>query len=521
MATAATVFRNYETDGVPSSGAHQVKKGEVRTLLGGYEQIITAFLSNGGLIYASRGSLFADLAHPTHSSAWVIGDTTVAYNGVYMKNGASGTGSWTRVADLPYSFIIATDVGAGTPNAIQAATSIPVSGLALVWLNIADTNGQGPTTVQFNSSGPIYTIKTNSGNDPVVGGLVSGMIVMGIVSGATFRLISDQASAAILAQVEGLVSEAEAARDAAADYANFARNNWAAIGPFVGVGALTNYPLTVDPGSPNNMFVIVGGNAQLITQGAYSLVYSGGNPFIRINVPADVSFEVRVSNAIPVNTPADGSVTTVKLADGSVTTAKHPDDSVTYAKMQNISAALRLLGRDASGAGDPQELTAAQLRDLFLPAGSVIDSVVGSYTTNADITGAGAVIPGDDTIPQITEGVQIISVSITPKSTANKLRIRVSGSGSVDAVSGWAWAVFSVGTANAIMANSPVCALAGAQVHFGGEVDLSPGSIAAQTITLRVGVVTSTQKLRLNVNNSGRLFGGVAAVRLVVEEIKG
>lgn len=131
-----------------------------------------------------------------------------------MKNGASGAGSWTRVSDLPFSFIIASDAGAGTPNAIQAATSIPVSSSALVWLNIFEANTASPVTVSFNG-GSVLTIKTNSGNDVAAGGLVAGMIVMGIVSGSTFRLVSDQASAAIVAAAEAAQAAAEAAQAAA------------------------------------------------------------------------------------------------------------------------------------------------------------------------------------------------------------------------------------------------------------------------------------------------------------------
>ncbi|MGK9199001.1 hypothetical protein [Sinorhizobium meliloti] len=213
MATAATVFRDYETDGVPASGSHKVKKSDVRQLLGEYESTINAFLSNGGLIYTSKAAMDADLAHGANSSAWVIGDATVANNGIYRKIGASGVGSWTRVADLPFSFIIASDVGAGTPNAIQATTSLPVSSSALVWMNIFEANTASPVTVSFNG-GTALTVKTNSGNDVAVGGLTAGMIVMGIVSGSTFRLVSDQASAAILAQAEAYASAAAAAANA-------------------------------------------------------------------------------------------------------------------------------------------------------------------------------------------------------------------------------------------------------------------------------------------------------------------
>ncbi|WP_210190404.1 hypothetical protein [Ensifer aridi] len=214
MATAATVYRDYETDGIPSSGNHKVRKSEIRALLAGYENIINAFLSTGGLIFSSKATLDASLAYAANTMAWVHGDATVANNGVYRKNGASGTGSWTRVADLPYSFILATDAGAGTPNAIQATSSIPVSESALIIMNVFEANTASPVTVSFNG-GSALTIKTNTGNDIATGGLVAGMIVLGIVSGTTFRLVSDQASSAIVAAAEAAQVAAEAAKTAA------------------------------------------------------------------------------------------------------------------------------------------------------------------------------------------------------------------------------------------------------------------------------------------------------------------
>ncbi|MDX1004628.1 hypothetical protein GOE20_27670 [Sinorhizobium medicae] len=208
MAVAATVFRDYETDGVPSSGNHKVKKASVRELLLGYENIINAFTANGGLIYSTLALLNGNLDYPVNTMAWVIADPVAANNGVYRKGGGVGVGSWVRMADLPYSFIIASDAGAGTANAIQATTSIPVSESALTWMNVFEANTASPVTVSFNG-GSVLTIKTNSGSDVTAGGLVSGMIVAGVVQGTTFRLISDQASSAIIAQAEYWANVAE------------------------------------------------------------------------------------------------------------------------------------------------------------------------------------------------------------------------------------------------------------------------------------------------------------------------
>lgn len=313
--TAAMIW----ADGPPSAPTDPNKQ-DIRDWGTWLESAVNAFLANGGLVYTTRAALYVDLAHAANTAAWVIGDTTVAYNGIYVKSGASGVGSWSRVSDLPFSFIIATDAGAGTPNAIQATSSIPVSASALVWLQLADTNTGSPVTISFNG-GSALTIKTNGGNDPIAGGLPANTIVMGIVAGSTFRLVSDQASSAILAACE-------AAEAAAAAYADFARNNWVNQGPFVGTGASHDFLLSVDPGTANNIFVTAGGVDQQLSNGDYSLVYTSGSPYLRINIPAGIPIEVRISNAVPVNTPADGSVTTAKIADGNVTDVKMASQKV-------------------------------------------------------------------------------------------------------------------------------------------------------------------------------------------------
>ncbi|ATE84734.1 hypothetical protein B9J07_25625 [Sinorhizobium sp. LM21] len=208
--TANDTFAPYDSGGNP----RQIVPHDAQVWGTEVERALLAFQAGGGIIFPSKATMDATLTYAANQMAWVIGDATVANNGVYRKIGASGTGSWVRMADLPYSFIIATDVGAGTANAIQATTSIPVSSSALVWSNVFEANTSSPVTISFNG-GTALTIKTNSGADIVAGGLVAGMILLGIVSGSTFRLVSDQASAALLAAVEAAKSAAEAARDEA------------------------------------------------------------------------------------------------------------------------------------------------------------------------------------------------------------------------------------------------------------------------------------------------------------------
>jgi len=589
--TAAVVFDDYNTHGIPSSGTKKVKKSEARSWGAWLESFLTAVGANSGLVFQSRALLFADLAHAANSMAWVINDPTVAYNGIYQKVGASGVGSWTRVGDLPYSFNVAFDVGAGTSNAIQATTSVPVSPYQIIVLNVFETNTGTPVTISLNgdaaltvkdfsgddlvqnelpaggvvtgvisgstfrllydqkypyakavnsgagtanaivatipvgvdfsdsniliglpivatntatpvtvtfNGGSALTIKTMAGNNPVVGGLPAGVTLLGFVTGGTFRLLSDQASAAVLAA-------AEAAAALAADYADLARNNWVVNGPYTGTGAQADYLLTIDPGSANNMFVVVGGVNQMSSDVAYTLVYSGSDAYIRINVPLDVKFEVRISNAIPIGTPSDGTVTTPKLG------AK----AVTYAKMQDVSATLRLMGRATAGAGVMEELTAAQLRDLFLPAGSPIDSLV---TVSNAVVSTGSTIPFDTSIPQNTEGLQVLTATFTPKSITNKLRIRFSCAVTNSGVAGVAMAMFN-GGASAVKTAYTTVPAAGSMQQLDGEFEYTPGVLTAQTISLRLGGSAGTTYM--NTNGATAFFGGTQSLVMTIEEIKG
>lgn len=147
--------------------------------------------------------------------------------------------------------------------------------------------------------------------------------------------------------------------------------------------------------------------------------------------------------------------------------------------------------------------------------GMVVDRAFASYATNADIT---AVIPFDDTIPQNTEGTQILSASITPKTATNRIRYRFQGFYAVLASANIVFAAFQNSVANAIQVGSTYQITGGAIGQMILEGELAPGSTSAQTIAIRVGPGGATT-MRLNGQTSGRLFGGAAAATLVLEEI--
>lgn len=146
----------------------------------------------------------------------------------------------------------------------------------------------------------------------------------------------------------------------------------------------------------------------------------------------------------------------------------------------------------------------------------IVDRAYAEYATSAGIS---ATIPADDTIPQSGEGTQILSVSITPKTTTNRLRIRAFIAGAHGTASGAVTgAIFSSASANALRATIiNANATANLFASFALEHEYVPGSTSALTISVRVGPSGGT--FYTNGNNSGRFLGGASACTLVVEEI--
>ncbi len=214
--SASNVFRDFNTPGVPASGEYAPDKVLVRRWGREIEAAVGAAQANGGLIFDTKSNLDGSLAHAANTSAWVIEDATVANNGIYRKSGGSGSGSWSKVADLPYSFIALSDVGAGTPNAIQATSDIPPpSGpyRAIMLLSPYEAN-TGPVTIAVNGDDP-KPLKTNSGNDLAAEALTAGMALAFVDDGTNCRLLSDVASASIQAASEEASQIAVDARDEA------------------------------------------------------------------------------------------------------------------------------------------------------------------------------------------------------------------------------------------------------------------------------------------------------------------
>ena len=213
--------------------------------------------------------------------------------------------------------------------------------------------------------------------------------------------------------------------------------------------------------------------------------------------------------------PLTSGVTgTLPVANGGTGIATATAYSPVFTGTTSTGAFQTTLGPGTSG----QVLTSAgagALPTWSANAAKVINVVEATPYTTYTSTAAG--IPNDDTIPQITEGIELQTVTITPTSATSRLRIEFSGSfGGASGSSGVA-ALFQDATANALVATSNGNYDSVHMYPLVISYEMAAGTTSATTFRIRVGSVAST--LYINGNAAERKFGGVSASRLRVTEI--
>ena len=152
-----------------------------------------------------------------------------------------------------------------------------------------------------------------------------------------------------------------------------------------------------------------------------------------------------------------------------------------------------------------------------LPAGSVLQVV--NFTTGVLATGSTA-IPADNTIPQITEGNQYMSLSITPTSASSTLKVDVVWIGSANTTgSALCVALFRDSGANALATSYQNQAVG---QYFTSQCFTSfvaSGSAALTTFTVRAGVSSGTTTF--NGVGTTSYLGGSLASSITITEIAG
>ena len=147
--------------------------------------------------------------------------------------------------------------------------------------------------------------------------------------------------------------------------------------------------------------------------------------------------------------------------------------------------------------------------------GIVVQTV---HSQDGEFASGTTVMPLDDTIPQITEGVEFLSASITPNNVANKLRIDVVLYLSHTTTSSYMLgALFQDSTASALAAaHSGSSGSAGGRTAVTFTHWMDAGTLSSTTFSVRAGNANAGTT-RLN-GGTTRSLGGVLASSITITE---
>jgi len=230
-------------------------------------------------------------------------------------------------------------------------------------------------------------------------------------------------------------------------------------------------------------------NVVLATESPNSAQNYAAGSLTRVYMPVSAAQHNRMAEGILNHADQDGTLkagavdNAAVLASDVVTTAKILDANVTSDKVA---------------------------------AGMVVQVVTATYSAVATGT---TTMPYDDTIPQNTEGNQIMTLAITPKSATNLLVIEVNAQLAHSAITNVSAALFQDSTANALAAGE----ITEENANFVKNVPILhrmvAGTTSSTTFNVRAGG-SDAGTLTFNGTNGNRRFGGITTSWIKITEIK-
>jgi hypothetical protein len=207
----------------------------------------------------------------------------------------------------------------------------------------------------------------------------------------------------------------------------------------------------------------------------------------------------------------------IVINPNQIATGDINDDAVTYAKIQNVSTNNRLLGRATSGAGNVEEITVGN--GLSVSGTTISGKIAQFVSTSSGAVATGAtILPGDDSIPQNTEGNQYLSRAITPTSASSTLIIDVVVNISHTASGTLTAALFQDSTANALACSGIFTSDTGALKQVAFRHIMTAGTTSSTTFNVRCGG-SSAGTMTFNGASGGRIFGGVFSSSIAITEV--
>lgn len=255
------------------------------------------------------------------------------------------------------------------------------------------------------------------------------------------------------------------------------------------------------------------------TAGVGALVLSANSVTLQNVLGANASFQIKVENQTTNTPPGSPSPPTAYIIGSSPTGAWSGNAGKLAICLSGTAFTII-----APVAGD--QVYDKARNAVFQFDGTTWKSTNGVFAdtaraTNASITSFSTQIPFDDTIPQQTEGTQVISLNFTPKSITNKLRVRFKADISTNsAAPGHGIAsLFQDSNSNAIKATSAYFGAASSIVQIALDHEYVPGTTSLITLAVRLGSSVGGATVFPNGTNGSRVFGGSGAMSLTVDEI--
>ncbi len=291
----------------------------------------------------------------------------------------------------------------------------------------------------------------------------------------------------------------------------------------------------------------------LCTESAFGIARFGTTAELETGTAADRAVSVQnlgrmwkegaaIASATTLVEPSDANKGGVYSLTGSVTVANLWAGETPGRKVQlrlagtpqfTNSATLIIPGGTRTfAAGDVLEFTAEAANVWRLTAYALTSgkSLVETVTTPSKVVQRLAVssasysslpttMPCDNTIPQISEGDQFLSLAITPTNAANIIRCYVSA--------GFGGSSQGIGACALFSSIAGTNALDGRHFTVDGTTSMTPvnfiyeeaaGSLTARTYTVRAGGDTIAT-LKLNGDSTSRTLGGIQKAWLIIEEL--
>jgi hypothetical protein len=215
---------------------------------------------------------------------------------------------------------------------------------------------------------------------------------------------------------------------------------------------------------------------------------------------------------------ADGALAADSLSVTTITNRSMSTSAISTVTLNAASASITAIGITALNSVNSISASVGNFTLLEVGGhGTVAQVVRDSDATYSSLT---TDLPCDNSIPQITEGEEVLSVAITPVNASSTLRIRFMANLGASSASNVGAALFVDATAAALRATGTRITSASGTTPIVLEHALTAGSTTARTYRIRVGPdVGGAATVFVNGDNSSRIFGGVDAATLEVEEI--